>query len=495
MKRSVLWCVWLLAWFAVGAVAQERGRDELFVEVHDKDAGKRRRAVRDLVAIGGRDAWELVIAALADPKGEVADEAQFQLARLDEPRLLIKLFGKQGLGSKDALLRVRVAEAFGRFELPLDGNDLVREMQRRDPALSETLLWSVERLAIRGMLDGDRAKCVRSLAKLVKGSGDAIVRCQAACALAALDPDALRPLLDKLLGAKAPELRRTALECALQVSPGEALDFGSRLRADESPRVRLMALECVASAGTKRSLELLLERLEQEARLRQRVACLEWLQMLSGRKHKLDPRHWRRWIESLPEDWQRTTTAAAPPSVDGTSSFGGLPILSDRVCFLIDFSGSLWYEREGRPARKGQVDELVRAALPRLGDGTRFNLIPYTKEPHPWRDGLVEASARNVRTAIADFEANTENGSGNVFDAVLLALQDETCDRIVILTDGAPTGGARWKLDLMVPLLIQATRFNGVALDAIVVDARPGLQKAWFRLARATGGRAVALDL
>ena len=121
--------------------------------------------------------------------------------------------------------------------------------------------------------------------------------------------------------------------------------------------------------------------------------------------------------------------------------------------------------------------------------------MPYTREPHPWRPAIVPATERNVRAALADFEACTEKGSGNAFDAVRLALFDRRVDRVVILTDGAPTGGARWRLELMVPLLEQAARFDRVAIDSIVVDARPGLRKHWEELARRTGGRSIAVEL
>ena len=469
--------------------------EELAGELKDRDSAVRRRAVRELSELGDRKAWELVIGALSDPKGEVADEAQFQLAGLDEPRLLKQLYGREGLSSKDDLVRERVAEVFGRCGLELDGDDLLRAVSRRDPRMSEALLWSIERLASAQRLGGDLTRCGRDLAKLARQSGDARVRAEALCALAAVDAAQLPDVLRQLFEAKEHELRIAALECAVRAAPEQALEIGRRLCADEHSGVRLAALEAIAAAGTKASLEILVERLEIEKRLRLQVACVEFLQQLSARKDKLDPRPWRLWITGLPDDWTVSDRVAGRGDVGGTASLAGLPILSDRVCFLIDFSGSLWYEREGRPARKGKVDELLRAALPRLGAETEFNIIPYTGVPHPWREQLVPASPRNVGQALADFEANREKGSGNVFDAVLLALSDPRVDRIVILTDGAPTGGARWKLELMMPLLEQAARFSRVTYDVIVVDARPGLRKQWTSLAERTGGRALAVEL
>ena len=75
-----------------------------------------------------------------------------------------------------------------------------------------------------------------------------------------------------------------------------------------------------------------------------------------------------------------------------------------RLSFRYDFSGSLWYEREGRPARKLAVDRRLRELLPRLPPDTRFNVVPYTERPHPWSKRLVDTTGTNVRRALTWFE-------------------------------------------------------------------------------------------
>ena len=489
---------------------RERALAALEEQLLDRDAAVRRRAVAGLAELPlerarAREAWGLVVGALADPKGEVADEAQWQLAKVEDARLVKALLGGDGLRSKDPLVRLRVAESFGRAAHGADGAALAGVASPRDPELAETLLWSIERLARAGRLGGDLGRCTRDVVGLARGRGAPRVQAQAIATLVTLDPSELLALTPQLAKSKEHQVRVALLDAWAKLDGGPGLDgdpgraerraLAERWVMDAHPAVRLAALEAIAAGRDRRALERLVERLEVEERFRLRVACVEHLQALSGRKSKLDPRPWRLWIASLPEDWTSRDRAAPSGALGDTVSFAGLPLLSDRVSFLVDFSGSLWYEREGRPPRKLQVDALLRAALPRLEETTRFNVIPYTREPHPWREALVPATERNVRAALADFEACTENGSGNVFDAIQLALRDPDVDRLVVLTDGAPTGGARWKLDLMVPLLIQATRFDRVAIDAIVVDARPGLRKRWFQLAEATGGKGLAIEL
>ncbi|MDG2144336.1 MAG: hypothetical protein P8N31_12330 [Planctomycetota bacterium] len=285
---------------------------ELERQLADKDAAQRRRAVRDLAQLGGRDAWELVIGALADEKGEVADEAQFWLPGIDDDRLLAGLMGRAGLTSKNELVKLRVAEALGRFHRELDGEDLLGKVNRLDALAGEMVLWSVERLARADRLGGKLERCGSRLEKLVKAKGPGALRAQAACTLSAISPERARELLPKWLGDKAPELRRGALLCAIDMGLDEAQAMGSRLRGDAVPAVRLAALDAIASGENKRALESLIARMVDEPRYRLKIACLEHLQALTGRKTKLNARAWSGWVASQPEDWTPSARSRGP---------------------------------------------------------------------------------------------------------------------------------------------------------------------------------------
>jgi hypothetical protein len=214
-------------------------------------------------------------------------------------------------------------------------------------------------------------------------------------------------------------------------------------------------------------------------------------------KYRLDPRPWRLWLERLPDGWT-ARTGTPPPAADAselgdrTRAFAGLSVLSDRVRFLIDFSGSLWQGAvEGR-TRKDIAVEALSKGLTALAPDARFNVIPYTAEPLPWSDALRPARPSDVRDAVDALARCNASGRGNAFDAIQLALADPDVDTIVLYTDGVPTGGRRWNLDLMVELLLEQHRHRGVAFDVVLVDAKGGTARRWERLARATGGRCVA---
>jgi len=451
--------------------------------------------VRGLAELGTQPAWELVIGALDDPRAEVADEAQWQLGWLEHPGVEKALYGKHGLGSRDAWVRVRVAEALGRMPLAVDTRRLLPKGARGDLAVSRTLLWSLERRARAGRLGGDVLGLARKLEKLARGRGDPALRADALATLTAVDVVRATALLPHFEEDRDARCRTAALVLGVELlDADQALDMARRLAADESDPVRAAAVIALEDLGLREGLGLLVDRMETEPRRRTRRRALEALQRLSGMKYRADPRPWRAWIAKQTPDWRPARADLAPAS-SATAAFAGLPLLSDRIAFLIDFSGSLWTKREGRGTRKAAVDKALGEALPRLPEDTLFHIVPYTAVPHPWRDQLEPAKRRNIEQALEDFADCRERGSGNAYGAIEYALADPRVDTIVLLTDGAPTGGRRWKMDLIVQLLLFELRFRPVAIDLVLVDAPGGLARRWKAISAATGGRAVEVSL
>ncbi|MDP6540915.1 MAG: hypothetical protein QF410_15325, partial [Planctomycetota bacterium] len=176
------------------AAADERLSD-LKVALRASRSRERRGAVKKLAGLDRKEAWRLVLESLQDPSGEVADEAQFQLALAPAQSVLGGLLGRLGLRSKDEWVRLRAAEVLGRRGDPLDGEELLRRVTRRDPRFSRALLWSIERLAGAELVAGEQAKIARTLRGLVQARGAAETRAAALSALHALDPVLAAPLV------------------------------------------------------------------------------------------------------------------------------------------------------------------------------------------------------------------------------------------------------------------------------------------------------------
>jgi HEAT repeat protein len=463
-------------------------------------AETRRAAVQGLAELGDRKAWDLVVGLLDDKESMVADEAEVALGSVADPKLVADLLGPAGLGHKDAWVRLRIAEAVGRVPCPLDAERLARAFLAADPNAVEfrrTLLWTVERQAQRQKIAGDPAKLFAAADRIAGSRQDPELRGAALQAMVALDGAAAHATIVEWLAERDRALRCAAMRAVATLGEQECLDRSRAGLDDAETSVRAQAIENLAKLASRASMLALANQLGVEKRERLKYTILAYLRGMSGLDVGFDPDAWRRWAETIRD---KLSTGEGPvvraTTIPGTkASFAGLNLISDRVCFLVDFSGSTWQTKIGEKTRKEVLDAKLRQALEALPAGTRFNLMPYTNDPIPWEKKLVASDPSTVKRALEFFERCHRSGRGNFFDAALLALEDPDVDTIVVLTDGVPTGGHRWNLELMFEVLVEKDRYRKVAFDSILVDAPKSKQRLWQELAERTGGRMVVAKL
>lgn len=475
--------------FAALLLVPQGGVEDLERRLKDAEERTRREAVQGLAKLASAEAWELVLDALRDPEPMVADEAQLALGDSGREDVQGALLGKDGIGAKDGLVRLRAAEALGRIELELDAGPLLKKLKDKDPELRRTIAWTIERQARAGRLDlGGRKRIalLDALEVLRKKDKDPGVQAAAFMAEHVLDPDGDKGRWGLLDSSSPPELHAAhALQC-------RGVEGERALRSVRA--VRSIEVDAWAEERTGVACHLLAMSLRVEPNRRLAWTIVGHLQELSGRKHGLDPQPWEDWIKDVPFDWVPDEPAANARDIgDRSVAFVGLPVLSERLVILVDFSGSLWEERDGK-TRKERVDSELRRMLQALPETTHFNVVPYTNEPIPWKDELVPATKKSVADALDFFEGCKASGKGNAWGAFELAFAQDDVDTILVLTDGAPSGGTRWNLGLMADLLAEKNRFRRIALDALLVDAG-GLERYWKRISEESGGRVLAIDL
>lgn len=480
----------------------------------------RRRAVRRLAAEGSLGAWRHLCGALLDSESAVADDAQLALARLDDPEFLSELCGRAGLGHRDPGLRRRVAEALGRVALTVDALALLAALDDREAEVARLALWSLERQLRARRVAGDLERAGLLLERAARSHRHATVRASALLARAALfdadatpSPSVLEGYVDLL--ARCSDDRDARVRCAVVIAArelpaGRALALTAKLRADPVDSVRLAWIETCDVLACGAGVRAMIDRLEGEGHPRARQAIVGALRRMSGLKHRDDPRPWRDWARDLADDWRpallpsraEDSVGQGRPAAEDAgagrtqarASFVGLPVVSTRLCFAIDFSGSMWTPMPDGRMPKELVDARLRATLESLPPSTRFNVVPFTNDVLPWRPALVPAQPSNVRDAIAEFERCTARGRGNFFDAALFALEDPDVDTLVTLTDGIPTGGFHSDLELVIPLLLERNRVRRVAFDTVLVDAPAGAERRWRTLSEHSLGRLVATE-
>ena len=473
---------------------------ELRRDLRDRAPARRRRAVRRLIERGDGDAFELVLGALADPDGMVADEAQLALGSFEVDGALERLLGRAGLRSKDPWTALRAAEALGRWPSEIPLRPLAAALDRRRPEFTRALLWSIERLATAGRLAvGERDDAWRRVASLTGRRSPDPVRAAALSTLAAGAPARARAALEGVGQGAGPEARAAALGLVLRLDHGEGPRALVKALSDEAPSVRAAAARLAAVHADRMVLEALVDRLELEERPCVRDAVVRALGRATGLEHGGHVRSWRGALEGIRDSWRagadpRPADASVLPAGQSVAALGRMDLRSDRVAILVDFSGSLWNERSDGGRRKDALDPQVEALLESLHRDALFFLVPYTADNHPFDEEPLEATPRTVMRAQRFFRRATMRGKGDVWGALELALDQPALDRVIVVTDGAPTGGRHWDIGLIGERLSERTRFRPVAVDLVLLDAPRGLQRRWAPVVAELGGRLLALD-
>ncbi|MGH7150570.1 MAG: hypothetical protein ACREIU_07725, partial [Planctomycetota bacterium] len=371
-------------------------------------------------------------------------------------------------------------------------------------ALLEALEHSdatVRGLAVEGLGPAlERADLFRLLQRLF--DGEAGVRLRAVRAMRAAFP--------RLRGSLPEKEERRALEL-----------LGSRL-PDADPQVRLLLAEFLREFPHPCLLPSLVRALEQEekragtgeARLRFRVAIEDLLYRVTGLGSPPWPaRRWRQWLDArkAEEVAKLPAPTVVSTSIHRTASrYFGREVRSDRVVFVMDFSGSmrrttgtLEHDRgEGKRDPRARIDVARRefaAYLRPLEESHRFNVVVFAVGSLAAFDELAPATAENKRRAAAFVEQVPVSGSTDLFSGILRGLRcggldagsrfGTGADTVFLLTDGVPTAGAVTDPGDIVRLVTKMNEGSGLTLNVVDLGVRHGaFQKHLRSLAGANGG-------
>jgi len=256
----------------------------------------------------------------------------------------------------------------------------------------------------------------------------------------------------------------------------EALEELKLIVKDPDWRVRAAAVESLRETRTDAACDLLVEALQTEqGRLRDDITAA--LEELTGQKHEM-PEAWLAWWKGagrrIPP---KGTPAGEPPPkpqyVDAHGpNFYGIPTRSNRICFVIDMSGSMEHPVDPlkqRPVTTGKKggdegpvagrtrwevarNELKRA-VGRLNPKQHFTVIFFSSSVKLWRNELIPATPENRKRLTDDVDLIAPRGAtytlGALREAFVLAgafkssgstpREGGGVDTIFLLSDGAPT--------------------------------------------------------
>ena len=289
-----------------------------------------------------------------------------------------------------------------------------------------------------------------AVSKLLR-SKDESVRRQAIISLSHLNgaDEGWLSELEDFASDKDASIRMGAAVALAEVRTPEALAQLYLLLADHDHLVRREALQQLGNLRRKETLPALIMRLNGESG-RLKVDLLTTLRLITGLDHGTSFERWNRWWEQEGESFQlpsleeaeRLERKRARDASGGRTSatFYGLQVVSDRICFILDVSGSM-LTKSGKSDRMEVAREQLLSVLQQFPDGDLFNVIFFASDAYPWQDELVKMSDKSRKDALKYVERQTAGGATAIYNALELAFQDRRIDTIFLLTDGQPAGG------------------------------------------------------
>jgi len=306
-----------------------------------------------------------------------------------------------------------------------------------------------------------RSHLVRRLEPFLRGEHPLVLR-EALIAVTRLtqgDPYWLEDVLD-FSRRREPATRMGAAVALAEIRTEPALARLYELLDDDDWRVKVEVVAQLQRLHRKEVVPLLIERLDgASARLGRDMHLT--LRMLTGQDHGPRSARWRAWWRAegeafrlpAPADTRKAEAARQKRRAENSTqaSFYGLEVVSQRVAFLIDRSGSMQGRAMLQPedrTKKPRVSTRWEVAkhqlmtvLPKLSEETLLNVLFFGTDIRPWQDELVQLVPKVRDQALEHVRKFPMGGSTNIYDALELAFADERVDTIYLLTDGEPSSG------------------------------------------------------
>ncbi len=236
------------------------------------------------------------------------------------------------------------------------------------------------------------------------------------------------------------------------------------LASDVSPRVQESVAETVGRYRAEPGIPALIGLL-RSGRLRVMDTARRTLEAITGEKFGFDADAWELWLArkkagKLPEK----PVAGRNGSV---ATYYGLKILSDRVLFIVDHSGSM---DAGKPPRIETARKELKKTLEELNPRTLFNIVGFGSGTTWWKDSEVKATKKNVAEALRFVDRLSVGGGTNVWDTLVEALEkNRLIDTIYFLGDGSPSLGRYTEQDEILIRFRWLNRFRKVRVNCIAL--------------------------
>lgn len=262
--------------------------------------------------------------------------------------------------------------------------------------------------------------------------------------LLARDPSWRSDLLT-MASAKEAEVRTVGLSLLHELGADTAIVPAQKAITAKSWPLRSAAYRYLGKFRDVTSIPLLIARVDkEEGRLADELA--QSLFRHTGTRC-WSRKEWETWWRShqegfvMPhEETVRTSTGSGGAT---TSAYYDIPLVSTRIAFLVDHSGSMRAQvgTDKKFTRLEAAKKQLAQVLETLPATHQCNLIAYETKVRPiWKE-LRRLDNENRKDILKEVSRLQPAGGTNIFDSLETAFADPEVDTIYLLTDGQPSAG------------------------------------------------------
>ncbi|MEM7166803.1 MAG: VWA domain-containing protein [Planctomycetota bacterium] len=351
---------------------------------------------------------------------------------------------------------------------------LGRAVQQKDTA--------VARDAIRDLGRSDHAEAADAILRVLPFLPDAEVADVVLAALRRLGEERLNASVESLLGKKQPDLLVVGTVFIVaedwRGSISEKWLFDGLRHRDQA--VQGKAVSGLRKRRSKAAVPLLIDELRELQGERSQLAYAVRQALIAITGHDFEAiEDWDSWwkVNGASFDPNKVEEGATgvirrkPDPDRDVPRFFGVEIVSRKVLFLIDTSGSMrafdpLQEEAGGTGSDWRIRQRIyrartqlAAAVQKLPGDARFNIISYDDKFQVFSSkGLVPASKKWKKRATNFAEGLKAGGQTHTDVAFDQAFSDRNVDTIILLTDGAPYHSKEVGSRILIPQIIEQVR-------------------------------------
>lgn len=370
---------------------------------------------------------------------------------------------------------------------PILGAKLLYEARRTysiDRKLAE-LAFTVEK---------DQPKPISKMSPLICGNSVITpAAAMAAEALSIMEQSLDDPLLEMLqTELNENEDIRVQIEAARALgrirNPGSAPHLLARLNNECAWPVFLEACLALTQCRNKEVIPGLFELLKgSSGRMRQHL--LYALSAMAGNQYgRVTFDDWHSWweqngptfeLDDAASETYLSTYSVKDVSVNAKANFYSMPIVSERLVFVLDRSGSM---TEG--TKFGTLVENMKTTIADLEQGTHFNIISYAHDIDSWSKGL----STDRRGGFAYVDKMQAIGGTNIYDSGFTGVMTGAATAIYMLTDGEPIAGVFQDWTDITASFILFNRYRPLTFNTVAIETEAKTAQAMQQLSLMTNG-------